>query len=102
MLKQTIGRICLAVLLLYGFIPFLFGYYYFLVPKWAAERIVLVACGAIFTLTGATMLASGVCLLGNLTDHRTAAWAGGTASILSGAVLLGASFSRILPCSGPD
>ena len=99
MSKPSIGRMGVALLLLYGIVPVLAGY--ILMREWAAERMALVACAAIFLLSGTTMLVCALCLLVAPGHQRVALWSGGIASILSGSVLAGATFTHVLPCSGP-
>ncbi len=97
--KPSIGRMSLGLLLLYGIIPFVFGYLY--VSDWAAEGTALKVCGASFLLSGGTMFVSATWLVVGLGRQRFPLWTGGIASILSGAVLAGASLTHVLPCSGP-
>ncbi len=99
MSKPSIGRMGVALLLLYGIVPVLAGY--ILMREWAAERMALVACAAIFLLSGTTMLVCAFWLLVGPDRQRLALWSGGIASILSGSVLAGATFTHVLPCSGP-
>lgn len=89
----------LAVLLLYGIVPLLIGY--FILREWAAERTALVVCGALFLVSGATMLLSALWLLVGLGRQRRPLWTGGIACILSAGVLVGATLTDVLPCSGP-
>jgi hypothetical protein len=99
MAKPSIGRMGLALMLLYGVVPVVFGY--IVVSDWAAVRAAVIVCGAIFLLSGGTMLASAIWLLVGLGRQRLPLWTGGIASILSGGVLAGASLTHVLPCSGP-
>jgi len=98
--KPRIGMLALAVLLLYGIIPLLFAYFIF--REWAAERTVLVICGVLFLGSGVTMLVSALSLFVSLGRRKILLWAGGAASLVSAAVMVGATLSDILPCSGPD
>ena len=99
MSKPSIGRMGVALLLLYGIVPVVVGYV--LVREWAAARTALVVCGAIFLVSGTTMLVCAFWLLVGPDRQRLALWSGGIASILSGSVLAGATFTHVLPCSGP-
>ena len=58
--KPSIGRMALALPLLFGVAPALGGYQ--LVGDWAAEGTALVVVGAVLLLSGATMLASAIWL----------------------------------------
>lgn len=98
--KPRIGIAVLAVLLLYAIIPLLFAY--FILREWAAERTVLVICGVLFLGSGVTMLVSALGLFVSLGRRRKPLWAGGAASLVSAAVMVGATLTNILPCSGPD
>jgi len=91
--KPRIGMLALAVLLLYGIIPLLFAYV--ILREWAAERTLLVICGVLF-------LGGGVTLFVSLGRSRNLLWAGGAASLVSAAVIVGATLTDILPCAGPD
>ncbi len=98
--KPRIGIAALAVLLLYGIIPLLFAY--FILREWAAERTVLVICGVLFLVSGVTMLVSALGLFVSLGRWRKPLWAGGAASLVSAAVMVGVTLTDVLPCSGPD
>jgi hypothetical protein len=89
----------LALLLLFGIVPLSVGY--LILREWTAERTALVVCGALFLISGATMLLSALWLLVGLGRQRLPLWTGGTATILSAIVLLGATFTDVLPCPGP-
>jgi hypothetical protein len=97
--KPNIGRMGLALLLLYGVVPVVIGCV--VVSDWAGERTAPVVCGALLLLSGGTMLASAVWLLVGLGRQWPPLCTGGIASILSGGVLAGASLTHVLPCSGP-
>ena len=98
MTKPRIGRMTLALPLLFGVVPFFGGYQ--LVGEWTAEGTLLVVSGALLLMSGATMLVSAVWLLASLGRQRFPLWSGGLASLLSGGVLAAATFSHVLPCSG--
>ncbi len=98
--KRRIGIVALAVLLLYGIWPLLFAW--FSLREWAAQTTVLVICGVLFLVSGATMLVSALWLFVSLGRQRTPLWAGGAASLVSAGVLVGATLTDVLPCSGPD
>ena len=98
--KPRIGIAALAGLLLYGIVPLWFAY--FILCQWAAERTVLVICGVLFLGSGVTMLVSALGLFVSLGRWRNPLWAGGAASLVSAAVMVGATLTDILPCSGPD
>ena len=100
MSKPSICRMGLGFLLLYGLIPALIGY--FIVRQWAAERTVLAVCAATLLLSGATMLMSALWLLSDLGNQRLPVWTGSIGSILSGGMLVGATLTNVLPCSGPN
>lgn len=100
MSKPRIGIVALAVLLLYGIVPLLFAYV--ILREWAADRRALAICGVLFLVSGATMLLSACWLFVSLGRQRTPLWAGGAASLVSAAVLVGATLTDVLPCSGPD
>jgi hypothetical protein len=97
--KPNIGRMALALPLLFGVAPALGGYQ--LVGDWAAEGRALVVVGAVLLLSGATMLASAIWLLVSLGLQRFPLWSGGITSLLSGGILAAATVSDVLPCSGP-
>ena len=97
--KPNIGRMALALPLLFGVAPALGGYQ--LVGDWAAEGRALVVVGAVLLLSGATMLASAIWLLVSLGLQRFPLWSGGMTSLLSGGILAAATVSDVLPCSGP-
>jgi hypothetical protein len=97
--KPSIGRMALALPLLFGVAPALGGYH--LVGYWAAEGTALVVVGAVLLLSGATMLASAIWLLVSLGHQRFPLWSGGITSLLSGGILAAATVSDVLPCSGP-
>ena len=100
MRKPSIRRVGPALLLLYGIVPFVFGY--IVLREWTAESAVLVICGAMFLLGGATMLSSALWLLAGVGRLRAPLWTGGFASILSAGVMVGSSLGHVLPCKGPD
>jgi hypothetical protein len=89
----------LALLLLYGVVPAVMGY--LVVSRFAAERTVLVVCGAILLLSGSIMLGSALWSIVSLGHQRLPLWTGSVASILSGGVLAGVTLTDVLPCSGP-
>ncbi len=97
--KPSIVRMGLALLLLDGVVPVVLGYIY--LREWAAEGTALVICGAIFLLSGLTMIASALRLLVSLGRERLPLLTGGIASILSAGVLVGASLAHVMPCAGP-
>ena len=97
--KSNIGRMTLALPLTFGFVSVFGGYQ--LVSDWAAEGASLVVVGAGLLLGGAIMLVSAVWLLVSLGHQRLPLCSGGIASLLSGAVLVAATISHVLPCSGP-
>ena len=88
----------LALPLVFGVIPSIAGYQ--LLHEWVAEGTALIVGGALLLLTGATMLASAFLLLVSLGRLRFPLWTGGIASLLSGGVLVAATISHTLPCSG--
>jgi hypothetical protein len=96
--KPSIGRITIALPLMFGLAP-AFGAYQ-IVREWTAEGTVLVVVGTVLLLSGATMLASAVWLLLSLGRHRFSLWSGAIASLCSGGVLAAATISHVLPCSG--
>jgi hypothetical protein len=97
--KPSIGRMALALPLLFGVAPVLVGYQ--LVGDWAAEGPALVVVGTVLLLSGATMLASAIWILVSLGRQRFPLWSGGITSLLSGGIAAAATFSDVLPCSGP-
>ena len=97
--KPRIRLMALALLVLYGTLPILFGY--LILRRWAAERIALVVCGVLFLISGTTMLLSSLWLLVGLGRQRGPLWIGGIASVLSAGVLVGGTLTDVLPCSGP-
>jgi hypothetical protein len=62
--KPSIGRMTLALPLMFGIAPAFGGYQ--LVGEWAAEGTALLVSGAVLLLSGATMLLSAVWLLVSL------------------------------------
>jgi hypothetical protein len=88
----------LALPLMFGVIPSIAGYQ--LLREWLAEGTALIVGGALLLLTGATMLASAFLLLVSLGRLLFPLWTGGIASLLSGGVLVAATISQVLPCSG--
>lgn len=100
MSKPRTGIVALAVLLLYGVVPLLFAYV--ILREWAAERTALIICGVLFLVSGTTMLLSALWLFASLGRQRSPLWAGGAASLASAAVLVAATLTDVLPCSGPD
>ena len=99
-LKPRIAIVALALPLLYGIIPLLFAY--IILREWAAERTALIICGVLFLVSGATMLLSAIGLFVSMGGWRKPLWAGGAASLLAAAVMIGATLTDVLPCSGPD
>jgi len=99
MSRARFGAMALALLLLFGIVPLLAGY--LILREWTAERTALVVCGALFLVSGATMLLSALWLLVGLGHQRLPLWTGGIATILSAGVLLGATLTNVLPCPGP-
>lgn len=99
MAKLSIGRMTLAVPLMFGVVPAFGGYQ--LVREWAAEGTALIVGGAVLLLSGAIMLVSAVWLLASLGRQRFPLWNGGIASLFAGGVLAAATISHVLPCSGP-
>jgi len=89
----------LALLMfLFGSLMFLFGY--FAVSEWRSERAVLIACGAVWILTGPAVFGSALWLLGSLGRNPLALRLGGTAVVTSGTWLATAAAVGVLPCSG--
>ena len=98
--KLSVGAMVLALLmLLFGSLMFLFGY--FALSEWRSERGALIACGAIWILTGPAVFGSALWLLGSLGRNPLALRLGGTAVITSGTLLATAAAVGVLPCSGP-
>ena len=99
-LLHRTGIVAVAVPLLYGVIPLLFAYS--ILRLWTAERTPFVICGVVFLVSGATMLISVLLLFVTWGRWRLPLWAGGAASLTSATVLVTATLTEILPCSGPD
>jgi hypothetical protein len=99
MQKPSLGRMTLALPLIFGIFPAFVGYQ--LLGEWAAEGTPLLVSAVVLLLSGATMLMSAVWLLVSLGRQRLPLWSGGVASLLSGGVLTAATISDVLPCSGP-
>lgn len=97
--KPSIGRMTLALPLLYGAAPALVGCG--IMREWAAESTALVVSGAVLLLSGAIMVVSAVWLLISLGHRRSPLWSGGLASLLSAGVFAAVTVSHMLPCSGP-
>ena len=98
--KLSVGAMVLALLmLLFGSLMFLFGY--FALSEWRSERAALIACGALWILTGPAVFGSALWLLGSLGRSPLALGLGGTAVITSGTLLATAAAVGVLPCSGP-
>ena len=98
--KLSVGAMVLALLMLvFGSLMFLFGY--FALSEWHSERAALIACGAVWILTGPAVFGSALWLLGSLGRSPLALRLGGTAVITSGTLLATAAAVGVLPCSGP-
>jgi hypothetical protein len=98
--KLSVGAMVLALLmLLFGSLMFLFGY--FALSEWRSERAALIACGAVWILTGPAVFGSALWLLGSLGGSPLALRLGGTAVITSGTLLATAAAVGVLPCGGP-
>jgi hypothetical protein len=98
--KLSVSAMVLALLmLLFGSLMFLFGY--FVLSEWRSERAALIACGALWILTGPAVFGSALWLLGSLGRSPLALGLGGTAVITSGTLLATAAAVGVLPCSGP-
>lgn len=98
--NPSVGTIVLALLmLLFGLVMFLFGYY--ALSEWRSERAALIACGAVWILTGPAVFGSALWLSLSLARSRLALRIGGTAIAASGTVLAVAAAVGVLPCSGP-
>jgi hypothetical protein len=99
MSKRSVGRVLLALPLLYGLVPVLVGY--LVLRDWAYESAPLVAFGALFLLGGAAMVSSALCLLVTRGRSRRPLWIGGSLSLLSAGIFAWATLTDVLPCSGP-
>lgn len=98
--KLSVGAMVLALLMLgFGSLMFLFGY--FALSEWRSERAALIACGAVWILTGPAVFGSALWLLVSLGCSPLALRLGGTAVITSGTLLATAAAVGVLPCSGP-
>lgn len=97
--RFSMGRFGIALLLVFGLFPFLFGAQ--LLRDWSAERPALVVFALFFFLCGLAMLISGVwsCLV--LGHRRLPLWIGGGAMVLAAALLATVSLTDVLPCSSP-
>jgi hypothetical protein len=98
--KPSVGAMLLALLmLLFGLVMSVFGYY---PPSdWRWEQAALIACSAVWILTGPAVFGSGVWLLGSLGRNPLALRTGGMAIIVSGTVLAVAAATHVLQCSSP-
>jgi hypothetical protein len=98
--KPSLSVMSLAlVMLFFGLLMSVFGYV--AIREWQSERAALIACGVMWILSGPAACGSALWLLGYLGRSRLALWAGGTAILISGMVLMGAAATGVLPCSGP-
>ena len=99
-LRKSVGAMVLALLMLFfGSLMFLFGYV--VLREWRWERAALIACGLVWILSGPTVFGSALWLFGLLRRSLLALRIGGTAIVVSGAVLATAAATGVLPCSGP-
>ncbi len=99
MRKPSLGRMTLALPLMFGIFPAVGGYQ--ILREWAAEGTPLLVSAVVLLLSGATMLLSAVWLLASLGRRRFPLWSAGVASLLAGGVFAVATISDVLPCSGP-
>jgi RsiW-degrading membrane proteinase PrsW (M82 family) len=97
--KPSLSRMGLAVLLFLGVVPAVVGYQ--IIREWAAWQATGAIVGVIFLLCGVTMLGSAAWVIISVGRQRLPLWTGGIASILSGGLLLAATITHVLPCSGP-
>src|SRR5207237_329468 len=81
------------------FQPILFGYV--VLREWRSERAALIACGLVWILAGPTIFGCALWLFGSLRRNLLALRIGGTAIVLSGAVLATVAATGVLPCSAP-
>src|SRR2546427_13220125 len=99
-LRKSVGGTVLALLMLFfGSLMFLFGYV--VLREWRSERAALIACGLVWILAGPTIFGCALWLFGSLRRNLLALRIGGTAIVLSGAVLATVAATGVLPCSGP-
>jgi ABC-type transport system involved in multi-copper enzyme maturation permease subunit len=87
------------LMLLFGVLMFLFGY--FALTEWRSERIALIASGLVWILTGPIVFGSALWLCVSLGRGRLPLRIGGTALVVSGALLATVAAVGVLPCSGP-
>ncbi len=98
--KPSPGAMVLALLmLLFG--AFMSGVGYVGLGEWSSERAALIACSALWMLTGPLVFGSALWLFGSLGRNPLALRIGGTAIMASGAVLATAAAAGVLQCTGP-
>lgn len=97
--KPRIGRMVLALPLMFGVVPAVGGYQ--LLRDLAAEQTALIFSSAVLFLSGATMLVSAAWLFVSLGQRQFPLLIGGIASLLSGGVIAAATVSHVFPCSTP-
>jgi hypothetical protein len=86
-------------MLFFGALMFLCGHFYLL--EWQSEPLALIACGVVWMLTGTVVVGFALWLFVLLGRSSWALRMGGTAIVVSGAVLATAAGTGTLPCSGP-
>ena len=100
MLKRITGRICLALLLLYGFVAVIFGFT--VLQEWSSESAGLVLFGLLFLPGGVVMMSSALWLLACQRHRYTLPlWIGGLTSLCSAGIFAWVTLTEVLPCSGP-
>jgi len=98
--KPSASAMVMALsMLFFGSLMFLFGYLG--LSEWRSERVALIACSAVWILTGSTVFGSAVWLFGSLGRNPPALRIGGAAIVASGTALATAAATGVLPCSGP-
>lgn len=98
--ERSFGRAGMGLLLLYGLLPVLFGF--FNLAEWKSESPFLILFGTLALLGGTVMVTSGLWAMVTLGRSRLALWTGGIASLFNAVNLAWVVLTDVLPCSGPD
>jgi hypothetical protein len=88
------------LMLLFIFRMILLGYA--IVFDWRYESVLLIACGAIWSVAAPSVIIAALWLLGSRGHSRKALTVGGWAIMASGTVFVTSVAAHVLPCSGPS
>jgi hypothetical protein len=98
--KRSFGAMFLALpMLFFGILISLYGAHG--IAEWQSEGAALIVASVALSLTGVAIAGAVLWLWGSLGRNRWALMIGGSASVVSGAVLAAAVLTHVMPCNGP-